>query len=137
MTCTVQQIKILMRYINIKSLEIAAAKAGMSIKTAKKYLKSKTLPSNSKMSRNYNTRPDPFAKHWEQITTILNNTPELQANQLLIYLMEQYPAHYSNKHLRSLQRRMHDWNAEHGKNKGVIFRKIFYLVSKVNQTGQT
>ena len=121
MTCTVQQIKILMRYINIKSLEIAAAKAGMSIKTAKKYLKSKTLPSNSKMSRNYNTRPDPFAKHWEQITTILNNTPGLQANQLLIYLMEQYPAHYSNKHLRSLQRRMHDWNAEHGKNKGVIF----------------
>ena len=121
MTCTDQQIKNLMRYINIKSLEIAAAKAGMSIKTAKKYLTSKTLPSNSKIKRSYNTRPDPFAKHWDQIVTILNNTPGLQANQLLLYLMEQYPGHYRDKHLRSLQRRIHDWSAEHGKNKSVIF----------------
>lgn len=121
MTCTIQQIKILMKYINIKSLKIASAKAGMSTKTAKKYLKSKTLPSRSKVLRDYNTRPDPFCKHWGEITTILRNSPGLQANQLLIHLMELYPGHYSNKHLRSLQRRIHDWNAQHGEEKTIIF----------------
>ena len=121
MTCTNQQIKILMRYINIKTLEIAAAKADMSIKTAKKYLKSKKLPSEFKVPRNYSTRLDPFAEHWEQIENILKTRPRLQANQLLMYLMEEYPDYYNNRHLRSLQRRLQIWNAENGIDRDVIF----------------
>lgn len=121
MTCTNQQIKILMRYINIKTLEIAAAKADMSIKTAKKYLRLKKLPSEFKVPRNYSTRLDPFAKHWEQIENILKTRPGLQANQLLMYLIEEYPDHYNNRHLRSLQRRLQIWNAENGINRDVIF----------------
>lgn len=121
MTCTYPQIQLLKKYIKFKTLEAAAAKAGMDIKTARKYLRSQKLPNELKKLRNYNTRPDPFAKHWDQIVDMLIKTPELQANQLLIYLMEQYPSCYKEKHLRSLQRRIQHWNAEHGKDRAVIF----------------
>lgn len=40
MTCTHQQVQLFKKYIKFKTLEIAAAKAGVDIKTARKYLRS-------------------------------------------------------------------------------------------------
>jgi hypothetical protein len=46
---------------------IAAAKAGMDEKTARKYMKAGTLPSALKKARTWRTRKDPFVEIWEEI----------------------------------------------------------------------
>ena len=48
MTCTNQQVKLLMKSKHQSKLETAAAKAGMSTKTVRKYLKSGKLPQSDK-----------------------------------------------------------------------------------------
>ena len=49
-----------------------------------------------------------------------------------MHLMELYPGHNSNKHLRSLQRRIYDWNAQHGEDKTIIFPQDILPVSITN-----
>ncbi len=44
-----------------KTLDQATARAGMSVPTARKYLRAGKLPSQLKAPRTYRTRPDPFA----------------------------------------------------------------------------
>ena len=57
-----QQVKRLWRLAGGKlSLEIAAAKAGMDPKTARKYLRDRRLPSEMRQKHTWRTRPDPFA----------------------------------------------------------------------------
>ena len=43
------------------TLEVAAAKAGMDVKTARKYLRDARLPSETKERHEWRTRPDSFA----------------------------------------------------------------------------
>ena len=124
MTCTNQQVKLLMNAIKRYSLTTAAAKAGMSCKTARKYLKAQQLPEALKVPRYYRTRPDIFALHWHEISKMLIQAPELQAKTLLYYLMDHYPSQYQVTHLRTLQRRLQQFRAEHGTDKPIIFRQI-------------
>jgi len=46
MTITTNQVKLLMKKLKKYNQETAAAKAGMDVKTARKYIKSKRLPSD-------------------------------------------------------------------------------------------
>jgi hypothetical protein len=48
-----------------KTLGAAASKSGMDEKTARKYLRSGKLPSQSKIPHTWKTRKDPFADVWE------------------------------------------------------------------------
>ena len=58
---TDSQVRILMKLVNQeKLLKTAAAKAGMSEKTARKYRKSGTLPSQCKVIHDWRTRTDPL-----------------------------------------------------------------------------
>ena len=58
---TDNQVRILMKLVNQeKLLKTAAAKAGMSEKTARKYRKSGKLPSQCQVVHDWRTRPDPF-----------------------------------------------------------------------------
>lgn len=107
-----------------KSKAIAAAKAGMSNRTADKYLQQKKLPSEIAAKRTYRTRRDPFESDWPQIDAMLNAAPELQAQTVLTHLMEQYPERYEQKHLRSLQRRLRDVQALLGPAQPVMFRQV-------------
>ena len=95
MTCTNKQVGILMNKIKKHNQIIAAAKAGMNVKTARKYLRIGKLPSELKKVRKYRTRKDPFLKHWSEIERMLESAPELQATTLLPYLMGKYPGYYS------------------------------------------
>ena len=72
MTCTNQQVKILMKVRQKYPLETAAAKAGMCSKTAKKYLKLGRLPSACKIEREHRTRIDRFANHWPEVAAMLD-----------------------------------------------------------------
>ncbi len=54
--------------------DLAAAKAGMDIKMARKYLADGRLPSGVKPERNWRTRADPFEGAWEEIREQIPNT---------------------------------------------------------------
>jgi len=58
---TDNQVRMFMKLVNQeKLLKTAAAKAGMSGKTARKYHKSGKLPSQCKVIHDWRTRPDPL-----------------------------------------------------------------------------
>lgn len=106
-----------------KTQETAAAAAGMSVRTARKW-KSGLLPSESRKPRHWRTRPDPFADVWGADLVPLLETDaraELQATTLLEVLEEKYPSRFGSGHLRTLQRRVRDWRAVHGPDKEVYF----------------
>lgn len=121
MTCTNQQVKKLMKNINIFTQEQAADKAGMDVKTARKYLRSQKLPSELKKPHTWRNRPDVFADNWQEIEELLSNASGLQAKTIFIYLQNKYPGRFKDCHLRILQRRLKGWRAVNGKNKDVIF----------------
>lgn len=108
-----------MKKIKKHPLETAAAKAGMSIKTARRYAKTGQILTHE--PREYRTRKDPFADHWEEIEVLLEGAPELEAKTLLYYMMERYPGCYSEQELRTLQRRVKLFRVEKGKAKTAIF----------------
>ncbi|WP_342224746.1 hypothetical protein [Rickettsia endosymbiont of Urophora cardui] len=106
MTCTNNQVGILMQKIKKYNQIISAAKAGMSVKTARKYLRINKYPSELRTIRKYRTRKDPFVKHWDEIESMLESAPELQATTILAYLTEKYHGNYNGKQLRCLQKRL-------------------------------
>jgi hypothetical protein len=63
MTCTNQQVGILMDKIKKHNQIIDAAKAGMNVKTACKYLRIGKLPSELKKARKHRARKDRFIEH--------------------------------------------------------------------------
>ena len=84
----------------------AADAAGMSSKTARKYLKNAKLPSQCRVEHTWLTRQDPFADDWAFIEQILEDTQAtLEAKTLLRHLQMAYPGKYHNGQLRTLQRR--------------------------------
>jgi transposase len=123
MTITNQQVKLLMKNLKKYTQEIAAAKAGMDVKTARKYINSEALPSDMEAPHVWKTRTDIFALHWDEIEKMLKASPRLQGKTLIAYLIKKYPDYYHQKHLRTLQRRIRDWRAEKGSLQPVIFRQ--------------
>jgi len=121
MTCTNQQVKKLMKNMNIFTQEQAADKAAMNVKTARRYLKNKKLPSELKRSHDWQNKPDIFADVWQEIKNLISNAPGLQAKTIFIYLQNKYNGRFKEGHLRTLQRRFKTWRALEGKNKSVIF----------------
>ena len=104
-----------------ESQEIAAAKAGMDPKTARKYLRMGQLPSESKMDRNWRTRPDPFADMWEEIRGLVEANPGLEAKTIFESLQRQHPGRFSEGQVRTLQRRLRHWRGTEGPGKEVFF----------------
>jgi len=123
MTCKNQQVKILMKQKEIYTQEIAAAKAGMHVQTARKYLKHRKLPKELKKPHTWRNRPDVFAAYWDEIETYLKTAPGLQAKTVFIYLQNKYPDKFGDGQLRTLQRQFQNWKAVNGKNQEVIFRQ--------------
>ena len=112
-----------MKYINNDSQKLAAAKAGMDRKTARKYLKAKKLPSElSSPPLARGIRANPFAADWGEIASLLASSPGLQAKTIFEFLnnREAKPK-YSSGQLRTLQRHIKAWFAEHGPSKAVMF----------------
>jgi hypothetical protein len=104
-----------------ESQEIAAVKAGMDPKTARKYLRMGQLPSESKMDRNWRTRPDPFADMWEEIRGLVEANPGLEAKTIFESLQRQHPGRFSDGQVRTLQRRLKHWRGMEGPGKEVFF----------------
>jgi hypothetical protein len=101
--------------------EVAAVKAGMDEKTARKYLRDGRLPSERKTDRNWRTRPDGFERVWEDIRQQIDANPGLEAKTLFQELQRKYPGEYADGQLRTLQRRLKQWRATEGRAKEVFF----------------
>ena len=101
--------------------EIAAAKAGMDVKTARKYLRARRLPSEVKAARHWRTRQDGFAEVWPEIAAQLSANAGLEAKTLFAALQRQYPERFVDGQLRTLQRRIKRWRASEGPAQEVYF----------------
>jgi hypothetical protein len=74
------------------SQEIAAAKAGISVRSARRIEREATLPSQ-KPRRYWRSRPDPFAEVWvTDIVPMLLNAPQLHAVTILRKLQDDHLA---------------------------------------------
>jgi hypothetical protein len=119
---TDQQIRRLYKLSNIEETQaIAAAKAGMDVKTARKYLRARRLPSEMKAERYWRTRQDGFAEVWPEIREQLRTNPGLEAKTLFAALQRQYPERFADGQLRTLQRRIKQWRATEGPAQEVYF----------------
>jgi len=103
------------------TLELAAAKAGLDAKTARKYLRDRRLPSEMKQKHDWRTRLDPFAEVWEELSARLEVEPGLQAKTLFEHLQQLQPGRFADGQLRTLQRKIKQWRATEGPAKEVFF----------------
>jgi hypothetical protein len=106
-----------------KTLEAAAAAAGMSERTARKWQRGE-MPSETKRVREWRTRPDPFADVWEkEVEPLLEGDKEgkLEAKTIFDELNRERTEKFGAGQLRTLQRRVREWRALRGGEKEVFF----------------
>jgi transposase len=99
----------------------AAAKAGMSERTARKYAHSGRAPSVAKVPHTWRTRPDPFVEVWPEVEVLLRQDGGLQAKTIWTELNERHAGRFSAGQLRTLQRRLAAWRATSGPDREVFF----------------
>lgn len=122
---TDQQVRRLRMLVNKERTQaIAAAKAGMSEKTAGKYLKTIELPGERVKPRTWKTRKSPFEDHWPEIVGYLTTNPGLEAKTIFEDLQRRYPGNWPDGQLRTLQRRIKVHRATDGPAKEVFFPQI-------------
>jgi len=125
---TDQQVRRLFKLVQTQSnFGIAAAKAGMDEKTARKYTKLGKLPSELKKPHTWRTRKDPFEQVWDQIQTQLELIPGLEAKTLFEDLQRRYPGRFADGQLRTLQRRVKTWRAVKGPAKQIFFPQMNFI----------
>src|SRR5579859_488026 len=103
---------------------LAAARAGMSERTARKYEHEGKLPSKLKRPHDWNTRANPFEEDWTYVVEQLQRDPALQGSTLFALLCQRHPERYRPTQVRTLQRHIARWKALHGKPKEVIFQQV-------------
>lgn len=122
---TDQQVRRLFKLMQTEATGyIAAAKAGMDEKTARKYVKAGKLPSELQKEHCWRTRIDPFEAQWEEIREKLAESPGLEAKTLFEDLQRRFPGAFSDGQLRTLQRRVKRWRALEGPSKEVFFPQL-------------
>jgi hypothetical protein len=102
-------------------LYLAAMKAGMDTKTARKYRDAQRLPSELFTPRTWRTREDPFQDVWPELRDQLERAPGLQAKTLFDDLQRRFPGRFPDSQLRTLQRKVKAWRATEGPAKEVFF----------------
>lgn len=103
------------------NMGVAAVRAGMDRGTARRWRDSGRLPSETRTPRTYRTRQDPFEDDWDDVVAMLTDAPELEAKSLFEWLQGEHPERYVPGQLRTLQRRIKRWRAQHGPEKVVFF----------------
>src|SRR5271168_4452993 len=109
------QVKVVRFNLNLKaSLLMAAMKAGMDPKTARKYRDLGQLPSEAATPHTWRTRADPLVEVWPVLEEMLQREPTLQAKALVEWLERTYPDQDWQQHRRTVERRVRQWKAQHG-----------------------
>jgi hypothetical protein len=101
--------------------EIAASKAGMDPKTARKYRRHGRLPSEMPVAVRGRTRPDPFIEVWDDVQKLFEDNAGLEAKTVFEFLQRQNPGRFQDGQVRTLQRRVKVWRATEGPAREVFF----------------
>lgn len=104
----------------------AALKSGMDEKTARKYHKTRRLPSEAAPAHTWRTRPDPFKDVWAEVFEQLELNPGLQAKTLFLWLQRKYPGAFQDSQLRTFQRGVKAWRATEGPSREVFFSQVHH-----------
>ena len=98
---TDQQVRKLMKLRQSESaLAVAAAKAGMDEKTARKYLRANKLPSQMRADHTWRTREDSFADVWRELVEMLEINSGLEAKTLFEDLQRRRPGRFADGQLK-------------------------------------
>jgi hypothetical protein len=101
--------------------ESAAAKVGISVRTARRIERAAVLPSQKPL-RSWRTRTDPLATVWDsEILPLLREAPGLTAVTIFEELERRHPDGKMCGLLRTLQRRIRTWRALEGEEREVYF----------------
>jgi transposase len=106
------------------SQELAGARAGMSVRSVRKYEQLGKLPSQVSRPHTWRTREDPFASDWPWVVGELERDPALQARTLFEILLGTHPERYGPGQLRTLQRRIAAWRCLHGPERPAMFEQV-------------
>ena len=112
--------------MNGETQAAAAAASSMSVRTAREW-EAGPVPSTTKQTRDWRTRPDPFATVWlTDIEPLLQRDAKgvLEAKLVLELLRTRYPEQFHAGQARTLQRRFRDWRARHGVEPEVFFEQV-------------
>lgn len=124
---TDEQVRLLRKKMSEGEIqETAAAVAGMSVRTARTWQEG-LLPSATRQTRSWRTRPDPFEEVWEvDVVPLLEADKEsvLDATTILAELRRRHGEQHGPEQLRTLQRRLREWRALHGPAKEVMFEQV-------------
>jgi Mu transposase, C-terminal domain len=104
---------------------IAAAKAGMSERTARKWARLGKLPSEVKIPHTWRTREDPFERVWDRIRPMFEVNPGLEAKTVFQYLQREEPGVFADSQIRTLQRRVKKWRALEGPGQEIFFPQLY------------
>jgi hypothetical protein len=115
----VEQIQVYTRARTKNMTQFQASEiAGFSDRSARRIESDRHQPGREKLP---GRKPDPLALVWEQVLQPkLEADPRLKPRTLYEFLLEQYPQQYEGV-LRTLQRRVQEWKAAHGRAKEVMF----------------
>lgn len=120
-----QQVRRLFKLVQTeKNFGIAAIKAGMDEKTARKYRNLGKLPSELEQPHTWRTRTDPFHDLWDGVKLMLEVNPGLEAKTIFEDLQRRHPGRFADGQLRTLQRRIKVWRASEGPAKQVFFPQL-------------
>ena len=100
---------------------MCAMKAGMSRKTAGKYLRQDNAMEQQRVPHTWRTREDPLEAIWPGALEMLRDAPELEAKALFEHLLAGSPGTVREKHLRTFQRRVRRWRLAEGPEREVFF----------------
>jgi transposase len=99
----------------------AAVKAGMDVKTARRYRRAGKLPSETPTVRDWRTRPNPFADVWPEVVRWLESDPKLEAVTLFEEVCRTYPEKFRAGQVRTFQRHVRRWRISRATPKEVFF----------------
>lgn len=123
---TDHQVRRLFKLMQTEStLALAAAKAGMDEKTARKYRRLGRLPSEVRQPHTWSSHDDAFAAVWDTVCGLLQVNDGLEAKTLFQYLQRLHPGRFPDGQLRTLQRRIKRWRALEGPAKEVFFPQVY------------
>ena len=122
---TEQQVRLYMSNRKHHPQKLAAAKSGMSERTARRVEHDAGLPSQQPR-RYWRSRPDPFADVWEsEVVPLLRSVPKLRVITLLRKLQEDHPERFPDSMRRTLERHVSQWRALEGPSKEVFFPQTY------------
>lgn len=117
---TDQQVRLYMDYRKSYTQTVAAAKAGLSERTARRIDSKAHQPVARK--RSWRTREDPLTDVWEPIVLpLLNQIPDLPAIDIFDHLCELHADKFDTRARRTLERRVNHWRQLNGPDLPVIF----------------